>query len=119
MNQISIKKLKDSNSKSSINEILENHKEDVLVTIKVNRFNNENLFKRGSIFNIVKEPDNPYDSEAIAVKYDDETIAYVVNSINTVVKGTMSAGRIYDKFNNNGKIEIIYVGGRIIAKLIS
>ena len=119
LNQISIKKLKDSNFKSSINEILENHKEDVLVTIKVDRFNNENLFKRGSIFNIVKEPDNPYDSEAIAVKYDDETIAYVANSINTVVKGTMSAGRIYDKFNNDDEIEIIFVGNQIIAKLIS
>lgn len=117
MNQISIKKLKDSNFKSSINEILENHKEDVLVTIKVDRFN-ENLFKRGSIFNIVKEPDNQYDAEAIAVKHNNETIAYVANSVNTVVKGTMSAGRIYDKVNNNGKIEIIYVGGRIIAKLI-
>ena len=57
--------------------------------------------------------------EAIAVKYDNETIAYVANSVSTVVKGTMSAGRIYDKFNNDGKVEIIFVDNQIIAKLIT
>ncbi len=112
------KKIKNPDSESAINKLLENHKEENIVTI-VGGFYNEDLFENGSVFRIVKEPDNPYDAEAIAVKHDDETIAYVANSVSTVVKGTMSAGRIYDKFNNNGKIEIIYVGGRIIAKLIS
>ena len=111
------KKDKKSDSKAEINKLLENYKNDVLVTIVA--FNNKNLFKKESIFNIVKEPDNSYDMEAIAVKYDNETIAYVANSVSTVVKGTMSAGRIYDKFNNDGKVEIIFVDNQIIAKLIT
>lgn len=106
------------NKKSTINKVLEDYNEYNLITL-VGKFNNEDLLEKGSVFNIVKEPDNQYDAEAIAVKHNNETIAYVANSVSTVVKGTMSAGRIYDKFNNNGKIEIIYVGGRIIAKLIS
>ena len=105
------------NKKSTINKVLEDYNEYNLITL-VGKFNNEDLLEKGSVFNIVKEPDNQYDAEAIAVKHNNETIAYVANSVNTVVKGTMSAGRIYDKVNNNGKIEIIYVGGRIIAKLI-
>ena len=76
------------------------------------------MLKKGSIFKIVKEPDNLYDMEAIAVKYDDETIAYVANSVTTVERGTMSAGRIYDKFNNDCEIEIIFAGYQIIAKLL-
>ncbi|MGN0177312.1 MAG: hypothetical protein ACI389_05735 [Methanobrevibacter sp.] len=56
--------------------------------------------------------------EAIAVKQNNETIAYIANSINTDVRGTMSAGRIYDKFNNDAKIELIFVDNPIIAKLI-
>ena len=98
--------------------MFEKYKNDILITI-VGGFNNEDLLKKGSIFNIVKEPDNSYDMEAIAVKHDNETIAYVANSVHTVVKGTMSAGRIYDKFNNDSKIEIIFAGDRIIAKLIT
>lgn len=100
------KKIKKQEFESSINKLLEDYKEDILVTI-VGGFNNEDLLKKGSIFQIEKEPDNSYDMEAIAVKYDDETIAYIANSVSTVVKGTMSAGRIYDKFNNEGKVEII------------
>ena len=111
------KKDKKSDSKSEINKLLENYKNEILVTITA--FNNKNLFKKESIFNIVKEPDNSYDIEAIAVKYDNETIAYIANSVGTVVKGTMSAGRIYDKFNNDGKVEIIFVDAKIIAKLIT
>ncbi|WP_400219336.1 hypothetical protein [Methanobrevibacter smithii] len=116
-NQISNNKIKKQDSKSTINKLLEDYKEDILVTI-VGGFNNEDLLKKGSIFKIVKEPDNLYDMEAIAVKYDDETIAYVANSVTTVERGTMSAGRIYDKFNNDCEIEIIFAGYQIIAKLL-
>lgn len=115
--QISNNKIIKQDSKSTINKLLEDYKEDILVTI-VGGFNNEDLFKKGSVFKIVKEPDNSYDMEAIAVKYYNETIAYVANSVNTVERGTMSAGRIYDKFNNDCEIEIIFVGYQIIAKLL-
>ena len=117
-NQVSNKKIKKTDSKQNMNKLFEDYKEDILVTI-VRGFNNGYLLKKDSIFSIEKEPDNSYDMEAIAVKHDNETIAYVANSVGTVVKGTMSAGRIYDKIDNDCKVEIIFVDNQIIAKLIT
>lgn len=48
-----------------------------------------------------KEPDNKFDNEAIAVyTHDFMKIGYVANSTKTVAKGTYSAGRLYDKMND-------------------
>ena len=49
-----------------------------------------------------KDIDNDYDDEAIAI-YDKNNlkIGYVANSIDTVNRGTSSAGRIYDQINDN------------------
>ena len=55
-------------------------------------------FKIGSLVRCEKEPDNPYDSEAIRCSMPViGTVGYVANSTGTVAGGTMSAGRIYDK----------------------
>lgn len=57
-----------------------------------------------------KEPDNKFDTEAIAVYTDDfEKIGYVANSTNTVAKGTYSSGRLYDKMKdqNEAIIDVI------------
>ena len=97
-------------------KVVEKYKKDVLITLV--GFDNQDLFKEGSVFKIVKEPDNEYDMEAIAVEFDGKRIAYLANSVNTVVRGTMSSGRIYDMFDDEGEIEIIFVGSQIIAKLI-
>lgn len=68
---------------------------------------------------MVRERDNFYDAEDIAVRLDDKNIGYVANSTNTVVKGTMSAGRVYDKINDIDKAEIIFIDkNNIIAKII-
>lgn len=106
-----------SQSKTKIENVLKEHENDNMVTV-VGGFYNENLFKNGAVFRIEKEPNNPYDAEAIAVEYDGEIVAYIANSIDTVVKGTMSAGRIYDKFDTDSKIEIIFNDDGVIAKLI-
>jgi len=68
---------------------------------------------------LVKEPDNDYDNEAIAIRLDDKKIGYVANSRNTVFKGTMSAGRIYDKINDMQQAEVILIDKYApIAKII-
>ncbi len=52
----------------------------------------------GSLFYCEKEPGNPYDGEAIrAMLPVAGPIGYVANSSRTVVRGTFSAGRLYDK----------------------
>ena len=78
----------------------------IVITILLNK---NNPLDVGNILTLVKEPDNNYDAEAIAVKLDDEKIGYVANSTNTVVKGTMSAGRVYDKINDIQQAEVILI----------
>lgn len=57
------------------------------------------FLKPGMIVQLVKDPGNPYDEEAIqAVILPIGKIGYVANSTDTVPKGCRSAGRIYDSF---------------------
>lgn len=72
--------------------------------ITVTAFNNlhgDKALKLEGIVKLVKEPSNKYDSEAIACEMRHYgKIGYVANSTQTVVRGTMSAGRLYDKIND-------------------
>ena len=70
---------------------------------------------------LTKEPDNDYDMEAIACenKYIGKT-GYIANSTRTVTKGTMSAGRIYDKIGDISYCEVKFVSDdSVIAKVLS
>lgn len=64
----------------------------------------------GRVLRLCKEPNNAYDSEAIAATLPYiGTIGYVANSVNTVYAGTLSAGRLYDKIGEAayGRIQFI------------
>lgn len=62
------------------------------------------------IVKLVKEPTNKYDAEAIACEMRHfGKIGYVSNSVNTVAKGTMSAGRLYDKINDEYVAKIRFI----------
>ena len=77
--------------------------------------------KLNTIVKLVKEPDNKYDTEAIAceMRYFGK-IGYVANSTNTVVIGCMSAGRVYDKINDEYFARIKFITGQTaIAKILS
>lgn len=77
--------------------------------------------KINGIVKLVKEPENPYDTEAIACEIRHfGKIGYVANSTRTVVKGSMSAGRLYDKITEEyfAKIQFI-TGNTAIAKVLS
>ncbi len=59
---------------------------------------------------IIKEPDNEYDREAIRVEIRGlGKIGYVANSPYTVIGESMSAGRIYDRINDEADAEVVYV----------
>lgn len=73
------------------------------------------------IVKLVKEPDNKYDAEAIAceMRYFGK-IGYVSNSVQTVAKGTMSAGRLYDKISDEYFAKIKFITGDVaIAKVLN
>lgn len=71
------------------------------------------FLKKGMKVKLVKEPDNPYDREAIMVKVKGlGKIGYVANSIKTVLGESWSAGRLYDHFHKKAKGRIMYVTER-------
>ena len=76
-------------------------------------------FVIGSLFYCEKEPNNKYDQEAIrAVLPLIGVVGYVANSSGTVVKGTFSAGRLYDKVPNRffGRV-MFHTDKQVICRL--
>ena len=59
---------------------------------------------------LVKEPDNKHDKEAIKVEMPGlGLVGYVANSPYTVQGESMSAGRMYDRFEDTAKGIVKYV----------
>lgn len=60
------------------------------------------ILKPGMPVQLIKDPDNEYDGEAIAVSIIPiGKVGYVANSTHTVPRGCCSAGRIYDTFGEH------------------
>lgn len=88
--------------------------------VGLKNYEGNKVFKIGSIVKLVKEPENDYDLEAIACesKYIGKT-GYIANSVQTVTKGTMSAGRIYDKIEDVSYCKVQFVSNdSVIAKVL-
>ena len=89
-----------------------NHLEDFMPIINL---------KVGDILMLKKEPDNLYDDEAIAVyTKENYTCGYVANSVSTVARGSCSAGRVYDRIEDQTEciVRFIFVeSGVVIAKV--
>ncbi len=78
------------------------------------------IFKPGLVLKLVKEPENPYDAEAIRVELDPiGRVGYVANSAHTVPRGCFSAGRIYDTFEGElyGIVRFV-IGEMAILELV-
>ena len=78
-------------------------------------------YKIGRIVKLVKDVDNEYDEDAIAVKlpYID-VIGYVANSTCTVFQGTYSASRLYDKIGSSALAEVMIIThSSVIARVLS
>lgn len=89
--------------------------------VGLKNFEGNKVFKIGSIIKLVKEPENDYDTEAIAceIKYIGK-VGYIANSTKTVIKGTMSAGRIYDKITDISFAEVKFIDEEsVIAKILN
>ncbi|MGN1318029.1 MAG: HIRAN domain-containing protein [Lachnospirales bacterium] len=95
---------------------------DMYITITgFNHYFGAGVFKIGSKVKCIKEPKNAYDKDAIKVKIKNlGKVGYVANSTYTVAKGTLSAGRIYDKVGKKFKAKIMFITqSKIICKVIS
>lgn len=89
-------------------EFLKNS-EDTLITVSgANFFKGLDPFKGGIILDLVKQPDNEHDSDAIAIFSDDEQVGFVANSQFTLVDGVKSASDI-KSINDNQKAEVMFI----------
>ena len=72
-------------------------------------YHGQEFLKKGMIVQLVKEPDNAYDKEAIKVLMKGlDKIGYVANSPYTTLGDSFSAGRLYDKIGKTAEGKILY-----------
>ncbi len=78
-------------------------------------------FSIGQQLLCAKEPQNPHDSEAIAVfTLGGYQVGYLANGVKTKANGTFSAARIYDRVGNCFLIEVCFsTDTKIICQVIS
>ena len=78
-------------------------------------------YKIGRIVKLVKDKDNEYDEDAIAVVLPFiDVIGYIANSTNTVFQGTYSAGRLYDKIGDSAFAEVMFIThSSVIARVLT
>lgn len=68
------------------------------------------FFEKDMKVKLFKELDNPFDKEAILVKVEGlGDVGHVANSPYTVVGESYSAGRLYDKIDDDAEGTILYV----------
>ena len=92
-----------------------------ITIIAFNKFHGSKPLRLDGIVKLVKEPDNKYDTEAIAceMRYFGK-IGYVANSVNSVIKGCMSSGRVFDKIEDEYYSKIKFITeNNAIAKILS
>ena len=99
-------------------EYLENT-EDTLIIISGGYYYNFTP-TNGQIVNLVKEPENEHDSDAIAVYLDKEKIGYVANSEYTLIDKVKSASKLKNQISDDAKAEIlfVYLDEYTIAKIL-
>ncbi|WP_205666388.1 HIRAN domain-containing protein [Anaerosphaera multitolerans] len=92
-------------------ELYEEIYEDLYVTLTgLKHYEASKLLEIGMKLIGIKDYKNKYDQDAIVVVNEDMYIVgYVANSPYTVIKGTKSAGRIYDYLNLGGYLEVMFI----------
>ena len=91
-------------------------KEKFVTITGFNNYCGEQIFAIGRLVRCEKEPDNPYDAEAIRCTLPVVgKVGYIANSVATVAVGTMSAGRVLDKVTSKFYVRVMF---RTCSKVI-
>ena len=103
-------------------EFIDWTEKEIYITLNAfSMFHGIKPFKPGAIIKLTKDTENTYDQEAIAceMRYFGR-VGYVANSVNTVAKGCMSAGRVYDKIEDGYIAQIKFLTkSEAIAKILT
>ena len=94
--------------------------ETIFVTITgVNHYYGLKPFNIGGILKLVKDKHNNFDGDAIEVKMPYiNTVGFVANSPNTTFKGTCSAGRLYDSFDDYCFARVMFITHSSVIALV-
>lgn len=102
-------------------DLFNNYQNDTLINITGYTFyKGLEPFKQGTVLDLIKEPDNQHDADAIAVMLNNELVGYVANSDYSVIDNVKSASSIKNLFKQSAKAEVlfIYLKELVIARLI-
>lgn len=92
-----------------------------ITVIAFNKYHGSKPLELEKIIKLVKEPNNKYDTEAISceMRYFGK-IGYVANSVDSVIKGCMSSGRVFDKIEDEYFARIKFItGNNAIAQILT
>ena len=91
-----------------------------ITIVGIRQYFGTEVFKVGQSLKATKDYENGYDEEAIKVSSDANVVfGYIANSVHSVAKGCRSAGRIYDTFENEIEIKVLFiVKDSVIAEVI-
>ncbi|MBO4920113.1 MAG: HIRAN domain-containing protein [Erysipelotrichaceae bacterium] len=92
----------------------------IYITINhLNLFDSVSFLKPGDRLILKKDRNNVYDDEAIIAYKDQMKCGYVANSVHSVVRGTFSAGRVYDQIKDDAECIIRFMNQEmLIAKIV-
>ena len=84
---------------------------NIYITVTgLNHYHGSNFIEPKAMLQLVKDPDNEYDKEAIRVEMEGlGKIGYVANSSYTVLGDSMSAGRLYDRIGDTATAKVKFV----------
>ena len=102
--------------------LFKEYENDTLISITGYTFyKGIDVFKKGVVLNLVKEPTNEHDSDAIQVILNNELVGYVANSQYLLINEIKSASQIKYLFKNQTKAEVlfIYLNEMVICRLVN
>ena len=92
---------------------------EILINITGTRFYfGMEPFRTGIIVNLIMEPDNEHDPDAIRVELEGETVGYVANNDYTLIENVKSATEIKELKISRAEVVLIYLDEYVIAKLL-
>lgn len=84
--------------------------DECLTVVGLKHYYGGGMVERGTILLCKKEPENEKDPDAISVNLPVvEKVGYIANNTFTVLRGTKSAGRIYDKVGDSFYVKVLFV----------
>ena len=102
--------------------LFDEYKNNTLITITGYSFyKGIDIFKKGTVLTLLKEPTNEYDRDAIQVILNNELVGYVANSEYLLIDEVKSASQIKHAFKRETKAEVlfIYLNERVICRLVN